>query len=344
ELRSKYVCHTEIMAESGKFVKYIIPIISPTESTSCGGGWRRQIARSQAVPLPSENNLSHPSHASHRPPLDVIPSTLCLSRFKERRVLSAREAWQDQYRTTTCITPGGRRSGTLKGTASLRIRPKDCLPLLDPHLLDGLSGRGEVCQAHFRVLAREDHSLRAGPERGFYRRFHVAGLRFLLASLCGNVDVNPRVDGDLTAHTGNGPRRLTRHVVLRKPRGRQLLDRGLPRIAQDSIMQFEDFTGRRVMKERALNVLHILCQARPATVVIHHHLEEVRSLTQFPIVLLGAIEGAEGIVVPDVPAHLEARVDGLDGAENLAIDLVLAVGPELFPGKNLRIIQQEAQE
>ena len=98
------------------------------------------------------------------------------------------------------------------------------------------------------------------------------------------------------------------------------------------------------MKESGLNVPHILCQARPATVVIHHHLEEVGSLTQFPIVLLGAIKGAEGIVVPNVPAHPDARVNGLDGAENLAVDLVLAVGPELFPGKNFRIIQQEAPE
>src|SRR5262249_9463841 len=69
-----------------------------------------------------------------------------------------------------------------------------------------------------------------------------------------------------------------------------------------------------------------------------------RSLTELRVVLFGAEEGAEGVIVPDVPADLNAVVDAFGGPVNLAINLILAVCPEFLPGQNFGVVQQQAPE
>src|SRR5262245_18827869 len=105
-------------------------------------------------------------------------------------------------------------------------------------------------------------------------------------------------------------------------------------------MQGEGFLGLCVAEDRRMDVLHILRQARPATVVVHHYLQIIRCLPQLLVILLGAEEGAERVVMPDVPTDLNLIVD----AFGRAVDFILAVGPSFLPGKDFRIVKQQAPE
>src|SRR5262245_10461397 len=99
-----------------------------------------------------------------------------------------------------------------------------------------------------------------------------------------------------------------------------------------------------VTEDGRVDVLQILLKARATAVVIDHHLQIIRSLTELLVVLFGAEERAERVVVPDVPTDLNAIVDAFGGPINFAINLILAVGPEFLPCQNFWVVQQQAPE
>src|SRR5581483_3072211 len=62
------------------------------------------------------------------------------------------------------------------------------------------------------------------------------------------------------------------------------------------------------------------------------------------VVLLGAEERAERIVVPEVKTHLRARPALPGRLVNVAVDRMLRIGPEFFPGEQLGVVEQQAPE
>src|SRR5262245_37089049 len=78
--------------------------------------------------------------------------------------------------------------------------------------------------------------------------------------------------------------------------------------------------------------------------MVHHDLQAVGVLRQLGKVLLRAVERAERVVVPDVPAdhdlpppRLRALVEGLVG-------LPQAVVPEVLPRQQFRVLEQQPPE
>ena len=61
-------------------------------------------------------------------------------------------------------------------------------------------------------------------------------------------------------------------------------------------------------------------------------------------VLLGTVDGIEGIVVPDVPSHGHGRLGGLYRLVDCGVGLAEAVSPEHFPRGEFGIAQQQAPE
>src|SRR6185437_13125350 len=81
-----------------------------------------------------------------------------------------------------------------------------------------------------------------------------------------------------------------------------------------------------------------------AVVVISIELEEIGDVAELGEVLAGAGEGAEAEVLGEFPADLDFRADRADRAEDVAVELVLAVGPERLPLDDLRIGQDQPPE
>src|SRR5262249_56052620 len=73
-------------------------------------------------------------------------------------------------------------------------------------------------------------------------------------------------------------------------------------------------------------------------------MKKVRRVGELRVVLLRAIKGAEGVVVPDVPSDFDLGIDALDCAVNFTINFLLAVSPELLPRQDLRIVQKQSPE
>ena len=61
-------------------------------------------------------------------------------------------------------------------------------------------------------------------------------------------------------------------------------------------------------------------------------------------VLLGAVDGIEGVVVPDVPTHRHRRLGGLNCCVDCGVSLAKAVGPQHLPRGEFGIAQQKPPE
>ena len=79
-------------------------------------------------------------------------------------------------------------------------------------------------------------------------------------------------------------------------------------------------------------------------IVVERRLQEVGELGVGVVVLLGAVDGVEGDVLPDVVADRDAGADGLGVGGKLALHLAHAVGPEGLPDEQLGMAQQDAPE
>src|ERR1022692_4440761 len=82
--------------------------------------------------------------------------------------------------------------------------------------------------------------------------------------------------------------------------------------------------------------------ALAAAVVVDDDLEKVGMRCDGSEVLLGTINGIEGVVMPNVPANLDRRLDRLDLFIDCGISLPETVGPQHLPSEQLRIAQHEA--
>ncbi len=99
-----------------------------------------------------------------------------------------------------------------------------------------------------------------------------------------------------------------------------------------------------VAKNSRANVVEVVGVARAAAVVIEDNLQEIRRFGQLGVVLLGAVERAEGVDVPDVKSYLDGGPAFFGRLVNVRINGLLAVGPKFFPSQQFRIVQQQAPE
>lgn len=67
-------------------------------------------------------------------------------------------------------------------------------------------------------------------------------------------------------------------------------------------------------------------------------------LSQLSIILFRAVKGVERIEMHDVEPSFHIVVNALNRAVDLAVNFVLAISPELFPGQDLRVFQQKPPE
>ena len=87
-----------------------------------------------------------------------------------------------------------------------------------------------------------------------------------------------------------------------------------------------------------------MCHARAAGVVVGGELEEVGVVAALGVVLLGAVEGAEGHGLQDVEAEGLGGRDGFAEAVELGLRALKAVGPERLPAEHLGVAEQDAPE
>ena len=100
-------------------------------------------------------------------------------------------------------------------------------------------------------------------------------------------------------------------------------------IVEHAVVKFEELVGRHVAVHIRADAANIARDAFAATIVVHHDFQKVRAFGDLGEVLFGAIDGAEGIVVPDVPSDAERRsggfhlgVDGLIGFAEVSVQSI----------------------
>ena len=95
------------------------------------------------------------------------------------------------------------------------------------------------------------------------------------------------------------------------------------------------------MEDRRGEVVDRVRKARSAAIVVDDDFEKVGGLGKRAVILLGAEERRERILVPDVKADLSGGPHCLGGTINFGVDRMLAVGPKFLPGENLWVLQEQ---
>src|SRR3989442_5391111 len=109
-------------------------------------------------------------------------------------------------------------------------------------------------------------------------------------------------------------------------------------------MERQAFLRTRVAEDGRVDVPYVLGRRRAAAIVVRDDLQEVRRLSQLPIVLGGPVKRAERFAVPGVPAYVDAVVDAFRRSVNEPVNFLVAVSPEFFPREDSRVVQQNPQK
>src|SRR5207247_7097298 len=73
-------------------------------------------------------------------------------------------------------------------------------------------------------------------------------------------------------------------------------------------------------------------------------LQEVRVLAEFGVVLFGAVEGGEGVGVPEMPADALRRRNLVRLAIHVAIGVAQPLVPQALPGEDFGILDEDSPE
>src|SRR5438094_121936 len=138
-------------------------------------------------------------------------------------------------------------------------------PCLDyPELPRRPAGGAQVVEAQLRILARQDHAVRAGLESGLDGLMDVVRLRLLLVRSRRDVDIDAGPD----LQPGRGPRHRARglaaHVVGAEPFLGDAIERLLVRVLLHAIHEPQRFLGGEVGEERRADVADVARQTRAA--------------------------------------------------------------------------------
>src|SRR5450432_3088085 len=217
--------------------------------------------------------------------------------------------------------------------------------LREAELFDGLACAFQVGRSHLRPFARKDYAIGTGAKRCQDGIARATGRGFRGGAGGGDVDIDAgpelgRRARKRRARTGG----LAVDVVGGEAGLRQAGQRLLQLVVHHAVVEVEQFLRRHVAIDGLADGADVAGHALTAAVVIHHHFQKVGVLPKLRKILLGAVNRAEGIVMPDVPAYADGGLDrfhfGVDGG----IGFAQAVGPEHFPGEHLGVTQHDAPE
>ena len=97
---------------------------------------------------------------------------------------------------------------------------------------------------------------------------------------------------------GEGAGRLALHVAGRQT-GRGEIAQHARAVLLHPVGEIERLLGCQIGEERPVGAAHVLRKALAAAQVVHHDLQKVRIRGVVGVVLFGAIERRERVVVPD---------------------------------------------
>ena len=111
-----------------------------------------------------------------------------------------------------------------------------------------------------------------------------------------------------------------------------------------TVRQLERLLRRQIGEQRGVDVADVLRHARTARVVVHDDFQKVRVAAESRVVLLGAIERRERVVVPDVPADPPGGPNLVRLAVHVAVGVAQRFVPEPLPGEHFGILDESPPE
>src|SRR5262249_38563804 len=123
---------------------------------------------------------------------------------------------------------------------------------------------------------------------------------------------------------------------------RKIGQRLLLRVVEHAIVKVQKLLAGDIAVDRAADGADVACHAFAAAVVVHHHLQKVGVLRKFGEILFRAVDRAEAVLMPDVPAYADARLDRLHLGMQRGGSFTKAIVPELLPSQQLRVAENES--